>query len=80
MLRRDERILRPALALIGSIPLHALRTHDARRALSELAASRSSASAAIHSLLRLARVNAAQSEAAACQSRTASGCTPVLSK
>src|ERR1700691_2686645 len=37
-LRRDERILRPVLAVIGSIPLHALRTHDVRRALSELAA------------------------------------------
>jgi hypothetical protein len=30
-LRRDERILRPVLAAIGSIPLHALRTHDVRR-------------------------------------------------
>ena len=46
-LRRDERILRPVLALIGSIPLHALRTHDVRRALSELAASRSSATVAL---------------------------------
>ncbi len=35
------------LALIGSIPLHALRTHDVRRALSELAASRSSATVAL---------------------------------
>src|SRR6202034_4147334 len=34
-LRRDERILRPVLAVIGSIPLHALRAHDVRRALSE---------------------------------------------
>jgi hypothetical protein len=33
-LRRDERILRPILAIIGGIPLHALRTHDVRRALS----------------------------------------------
>lgn len=46
-LRRDERILRSVLALIGSIPLHALRTHDVRRALSELAASRSSATVAL---------------------------------
>jgi hypothetical protein len=36
-LRRDKRILRPVLAIIGDIPLHALRTHDVRRALSELA-------------------------------------------
>jgi hypothetical protein len=42
-LRRDERILRPVLAIIGSIALHAPRTHDVRRVLSELAASRSSA-------------------------------------
>jgi hypothetical protein len=42
-LRRGERILRPVLAIIGGIPLHALPTHDVRRALSELAASRSSA-------------------------------------
>ena len=46
-LRRDDRILRPVLAIIGSIPLHALRTHDVRRALSELAASRSSATVAL---------------------------------
>jgi integrase len=46
-LRRDERILRPILAIIGGIPLHALRTHDVRRALSELAASRSSATVAL---------------------------------
>jgi integrase len=46
-LRRDEGILRPVLASIGSIPLHALRTHDVRRALSELAASRSSATVAL---------------------------------
>ena len=46
-LRRDERILRPVLAIIGSIPLHALRTHDVRRALSELAASRSSATVSL---------------------------------
>jgi integrase len=46
-LRRDERILRPVLASIGSIPLHALRTHDVRRALSELAVSRSSATVAL---------------------------------
>jgi len=45
--RRDERILRPVLASIGDIPLHALRTHDVRRALSELAASRSSATVAL---------------------------------
>jgi integrase len=45
--RRDERILRPVLAIIGSTPLHALRTHDVRRALSELAASRSSATVAL---------------------------------
>jgi integrase len=45
--RRDERILRPMLTLIGSIPLHALRTHDVRQALSELAASRSSATVAL---------------------------------
>src|SRR5215469_4472156 len=51
-LRRDERILRPVLASIGSIPLHALRTHDVRRALSELATSRSSATVALaHNLL-----------------------------
>ena len=35
------------LTLIGSIPLHALRTHDVRRALSELAALRSSATVAL---------------------------------
>ena len=29
-LRRDELILRPVLASIGGIPLHALRTHDVR--------------------------------------------------
>jgi integrase len=46
-LRRDERILRPVLATIGGIPLHALRTHDVRRAMSELAASRSSATVAL---------------------------------
>jgi len=46
-LRRDERILRPVLAIIGGIPLHALRTHDVRRALSELAASRSSATVSL---------------------------------
>jgi integrase len=46
-LRRDEQILRPVMAGIGSIPLHALRTHDVRRALSELAASRSSATVAL---------------------------------
>src|SRR5215831_12041584 len=46
-LRRDERILRPVLALIGSIPLHALRTHDVRRALSGLAESGSSATVAL---------------------------------
>jgi hypothetical protein len=46
-LRRDERILRPVLVLIGSMLLHALRTHDVRRALSELAASRSSATVAL---------------------------------
>jgi integrase len=46
-LRRDERILRPVLAIIGGIPLHALPTHDVRRALSELAASRSSAMVAL---------------------------------
>ncbi|HEX4656367.1 MAG TPA: site-specific integrase, partial [Streptosporangiaceae bacterium] len=46
-LQRDERILRPVLASIGSIPLHALRTHDVRRALSELAVSRSSATVAL---------------------------------
>ena len=46
-LRRDERILRPVLALIGSVPLHTLRTHDVRRALSGLAASRSSATIAL---------------------------------
>ena len=46
-LRRDELILRPVLASIGGIPLHALRTHDVRRALSELAASRSSATVAL---------------------------------
>jgi len=45
--RRDERILRPVLASIGDIPLHALRTHDVRRALSELAGSRSSATVAL---------------------------------
>jgi hypothetical protein len=45
-LRRDELILRPVLASIGGIPLHALRTHDVRRALSELATSRSSATVA----------------------------------
>ena len=46
-LRRDELILRPVLASIGGIPLHALRTHDVRRALSELATSRSSATVAL---------------------------------
>jgi integrase len=46
-LRRDELILRPLLASIGGIPLHALRTHDVRRALSELATSRSSATVAL---------------------------------
>jgi integrase len=46
-LRRDELILRPVLASIGGIPLHALRTHDVRRVLSELAASRSSATVAL---------------------------------
>ena len=46
-LRRDERILRPVMAIIGGIPLHALRTHDVRRALSELATSRSSATVAL---------------------------------
>jgi integrase len=46
-LRRDERILRPVLASIGNVPLHALRTHDVRRALSELATSRSSATVAL---------------------------------
>jgi integrase len=46
-LRRDEQILRPVLTSIGSIPLHALRTHDVRRALSELATSRSSATVAL---------------------------------
>jgi hypothetical protein len=45
--QRDGRILRPVLALIGSIPLHALRTHDVRRALSELAAFQSSATVAL---------------------------------
>ena len=40
-------ILRPLLASIGGIPLHALRTHDVRRSLSELAASRSSATVAL---------------------------------
>jgi integrase len=45
--RRDERILRPMLAIIGGIPLHALRTHDVRRALSGLAASRSSATVSL---------------------------------
>lgn len=45
--RRDERILRPVLASIGDIPLHALRTHDVRRVLSELAVSRSSATVAL---------------------------------
>jgi hypothetical protein len=46
-LRRDERILRPVLAAVGSIPLHALRTDDVRRALAELAASRSTATVAL---------------------------------
>ncbi len=46
-LRRDELILRPLLASIGGIPLHTLRTHDVRRALSELATSRSSATVAL---------------------------------
>lgn len=46
-LRRDELILRPVLASIGGIPLHALRTHDVRRSLSELATSRSSATVAL---------------------------------
>ena len=51
-LRRDGQILRPVLASMGSIPLHALRTHDVRRALLELAASRSSATVALaHNLL-----------------------------
>ena len=39
--------MRPVLANIGDIPLHALRTHDVRRVLSELAASRSSATVAL---------------------------------
>lgn len=46
-LRRDERIMRPMLAIVGGIPLHALRTHDVRRALSGLAASRSSATVSL---------------------------------
>ena len=51
-LRRDTRLLRALLASIGGIPLHALRTHDIRRALSQLAASRSSATVALtHNLL-----------------------------
>jgi hypothetical protein len=56
-LRRDERILRPVLAVIGSVPLPALRTHDVRRALSELPASRSNATVALarNSLVRAIR-------------------------
>jgi integrase len=46
-LRRDALILRPVLASIGSIPLHALRTHDVWHALSELATSRSSATVSL---------------------------------
>ena len=46
-LRRDAIILRPVLAAIGDVPLHELTTHDVRRALSGMAASKSSATVAL---------------------------------
>jgi integrase len=61
-LRRDELILRPLLASIGGIPLHALRTHDVRRALSELAMSRSSATVALTLNCLVRAIHHAESE------------------
>jgi len=71
-LRRNERILRPVLALIGSVPLHTLRTHDVRRALSGLAASRSSATIALaHNCLVRAIRHAESGGSCAAQRRRA---------